>query len=71
MNGKSFPQKLFPTKILLVEIFYGCKIISSKIGYIQDFHKKNSLVENYLWLKNHFLEKMIPTQNFHKNDFVR
>ena len=59
MVAKSFPRKQILTnhfhETFLVENSYGCKIISSKTGSYQKFSWK-ILVENFLWLQNHFLE---------------
>jgi len=47
----------FSSNCFWSKIFYGCKIISSKTGSYQNFHQI-ILVENFLWLQNHFLENM-------------
>ena len=95
---KSFPRKVFPTKIFikvfLVENFFGCNIIFSRTGSYQIFHQiffgrkffmvaksysrkqvptkifiKFFLVENFLWLQNHFLENMFLPK-FSSNIFL-
>ena len=46
----------FSSRIFWSKIFYRCKIISSEIGLNLKWSSKNFLVENFLWLQNHFLE---------------
>ena len=48
------------------EIFYCCKIISSKTGWNQNFF---GII--FLWLKNHFLENSCAQKCFMKQFFGR
>jgi hypothetical protein len=63
-----FEPKIF-IKIFWSKIFYGCNIISSKTGLNQNFSSK-FLVENFLWLQNHFLENRFEPKIIIKNFLV-
>jgi len=67
--AKSFPQKQVLNKIFhqtfFVEIFYGCKVISSGIGFNQKFSSKIFLLEIFM------VAKSFPRKQDLKNIFIK
>ena len=63
-------SKSYSRNFFLTNIFYGCKIGSSKTDSYQNISWTFFLVENFLSLQNHFLENKFAPKIFIKNVLV-
>jgi len=70
ISSKTGPYKKTASQFFWSENFKGCKIISSKAGSYQNISVKRILVENFLWLQNHYLENRFIPKIFLVENFL-